>query len=152
MKYLLALYIFFGGCNISSDNLNQQFSHSEISEKDTTNLTKKFVENNKNTFKDSTYSNKVFRNVVVSETGNGYFEINGEANVFEATFYYFLRQNKKESDVEFVTVNTLSSEWGKFNFNFNTNFYKKDIPLYLVIFESSAKDGSRVNELIIKLF
>lgn len=152
MKYLLVLFIFFFSCKPSSDKSSQHNSDSEISLLDTPTQTIEFSKNDSVSFRSSTYSNKSFQNVIVSETGNGYFEINGESRVPEATFYYFLRQGKDESDDEFVTANSAAPNWGKFNFSINASVFKNNIPLYLVMYESSPIDGSRVNELAIRLF
>lgn len=152
MKHVLALFIFFYSCNSASDNSTQQKPDSENPETENSIPAIKVSDNSTVSYKDSTYANKAFRNVVVTETGNGYFEINGEARVFEGTFYYFLRQEKKESDDEFVTASLGTPDWGKFNFSVNTSIFKNDIPLYLVMFQSSPKDGSRIDELTIRLF
>lgn len=151
MKFLFIITILFISCNTSSlkpDNLNKD----DFKNSDSQNHVSPNQQINSAIITDSVYSNNAFRNVAIIKTGNGFFEINGEARVFEATFYYFLMQNNIESDEEFVTASIGAPEWGKFNFSINSNIYKNNIPLYLVLFEASAKDGSRVNELTIRLF
>lgn len=96
--------------------------------------------------------NEAFRNISLDSLSDETISVSGEARVFEGTLYYYLRQGKEESDDEFVTASAGAPEWGKFNFTINPVIYKKDEHLYLYLFESSAKDGSRIHELKIKIW
>lgn len=82
------------------------------------------------------------------ETG---FEVSGTANTFEATFNYELRSASNRVLTEnFVTATSGSGTRGTFRF---TVRYEVERPQQgrLVVFEISAADGSRINEVSIPL-
>ncbi|MDP9490751.1 MAG: GerMN domain-containing protein [Actinomycetota bacterium] len=75
------------------------------------------------------------------------FEVSGTANTFEANFNYELRNSTdKILSMNFVTATSGSGTRGTFRF---TVPYEVDSPQdgRLVVFESSAADGSRINEV-----
>ncbi len=149
MRLLFLGLLFFCSCNTSTDNKTTQTTKTD----NTTVNEKQSVDTNLNLVKsDSVYSNARFRNVTVTDLGNGIYDINGEAKVFEATLNYNLRQGKEESDVAHTTTSKGAPDWGKFNFTINSTIFKVNVPLYVILFESSAKDGSKLDELSIKLF
>jgi germination protein M len=79
------------------------------------------------------------------------FEVTGTANTFEATFQYELRNSENEVLAEdFVTATSGSGTRGTFRFT-----VRYDVPSTpfgrLVVFEISAADGSRINEISIPL-
>jgi immunoglobulin-like protein involved in spore germination/sporulation and spore germination protein len=79
------------------------------------------------------------------------FEVTGTANTFEATFNYELKDAQgKILRKNFVTATSGSGTRGTFKF---TVPYTIDHPQQgqLVVFELSAEDGSRINELEIPL-
>jgi immunoglobulin-like protein involved in spore germination/sporulation and spore germination protein len=79
------------------------------------------------------------------------FEATGTANTFEATFHYELRDaDGKILKKDFVTATSGSGTRGTFRF---TVPYEVSRPQAgrLVVFEESAADGSRINEISIPL-
>jgi hypothetical protein len=79
------------------------------------------------------------------------FEVSGTANTFEANFNYELQDSAdKILSKNFVTATSGSGTRGTFRF---TIPYEVDSPQdgRLVVFESSANDGSRINEVSIPL-
>ncbi len=148
MRLLFLGLLFFCSCNTSTDNKTTQTVNTEnpVTEKQNIDTSSNSVTS------DSIYSNARFRNVTVTDLGNGIYDIKGEAKVFEATLNYILRQGKEESDVAHTTTSKGAPDWGKFNFTINSTIFKVNVPLYVILFESSAKDGSKLDELSIKLF
>jgi Immunoglobulin-like domain of bacterial spore germination len=74
--------------------------------------------------------------------------VTGTANTFEATFNYELRDSAgKVVDSNFVTATSGTGMRGTFDFTTKS----VDDLASLVVFELSAKDGSRVNEVEIPL-
>jgi germination protein M len=79
------------------------------------------------------------------------FKVTGTANTFEATFNYELRNDQgRVLSKDFVTATSGSGTRGTFAFKVP---YELDEPTdgTLVVFELSAEDGSRINELEIPL-
>ena len=79
------------------------------------------------------------------------FEASGTANTFEATFQYELRDaDDKILTKDFETATSGTGTRGTFRF---TVPYEVDAPQdgRLVVFEESAADGSRINEISIPL-
>ena len=79
------------------------------------------------------------------------FEVTGTANTFEATFQYELRDSSNRVIADnFVTATSGTGTRGTFRF---TVRYEVDRPEQgrLVVFELSAADGSRINEVSIPL-
>jgi hypothetical protein len=74
--------------------------------------------------------------------------VTGTANTFEATFEYELKNNQgKVVDSNFVTATSGTGTRGTFDFTTKA----VDDLASLVVFERSAEDGSRVNEVEIPL-
>lgn len=152
MKYLIILSLIFLSCNSSPETKVEQNKSPDVVEPNAVNNTPGVLENETNYSKDSVYSNSKFRNVRVVEVVTGIFEIKGEARVFEATLNYILRQENEVSDEAFATASKGAPDWGNFSFTVNATIFKPNVPLYLMLFETSAKDGSRQDELSIRLF
>lgn len=97
-------------------------------------------------------ANAAFRHIQVSGS-NGHYRVTGEARVFEATMNYAVGDGHRYLIEDFHTVSEGAPAWSKFELNL-------DIPaaqvpqngaLVLELFEYSAKDGSRINNLDILL-
>lgn len=103
------------------------------------------------THKDPT-NNQAFRNITVSGS-QGKYVITGEARVFEATIQYEVEDGHYIFSKGFTTASEGAPGWGAFTFNIDIP--KKSLPdnatLSLILFEESAKDGSRINELVVTL-
>ena len=97
------------------------------------------------------YSNKRFRNVIVINSGNGNYAIQGEGQIFEASFSWVIEDGHKEIKKGFEMTDAGAPEWGKFHFTVNVRKTNPNSTLHLILFEISAKDGSRQHELPIPL-
>ena len=99
-----------------------------------------------------TYANKRFKNVIVERIGKDSFLVRGQGQIFEATFNWVLEDGHDELQKGFQMTDAGAPEWGKFNFIIKSQKKRKNSTLTLIIFETSAKDGSRQYELPIVLY
>ena len=79
--------------------------------------------------------------------GNQQFHVSGEAQVFEANVSWVIKKGNTELKEGFTTTDAGAPAWGKFNFIVPIEKTDEDSNLRLILFESSAKDGSRQFEL-----
>lgn len=98
------------------------------------------------------YANARFKGVTVEKTGSHQFLIKGKAQVFEANISWAVEDGHDELKKGFVTTDAGAPEWGNFTFSIDVNKKRKNSTLTLILFESSAKDGSRQHELPIFLY
>ena len=98
-----------------------------------------------------TYFNKRFRDVTVEKTGANKFRINGQGQIFEASFNWIVEDGHEELKKGFQTTDAGAPEWGKFEFTIDVQKKRENSTLTLILFESSAMDGSRQYELPIVL-
>ena len=75
----------------------------------------------------------------------------GEAQVFEANFGWVVEDGHNELEKGFTTTQAGAPEWGKFNFTVDVQKTDKNATYHIILFEVSAKDGSRQSELPIPL-
>lgn len=96
--------------------------------------------------------NDGFRNILISGSG-GYYTVAGEARAFEATVQYEVEDGHFILEKGYTTASQGGPEWGIFKIDIHVPAGK--LPNYghlrLVLFEESAKDGSKLNELSILL-
>lgn len=111
------------------------------------------VQENKETApaRDSSYSNARFRKVTVRKSGENKYTITGEGQIFEASFGWVVEDGHNELAKGFATTLAGAPEWGSFEFTVEVKKQRGNSTLMLVLFESSAKDGSRQHELPVKL-
>ena len=96
-------------------------------------------------------SNERFKDVMVKRLGPNKYEVNGKAQVFEAAFSWVVEDGHNELKTGHEMTDAGAPAWG--NFKFAVDAEKKDeySTLTLILFEVSAKDGSRQYELAIPL-
>ncbi len=97
------------------------------------------------------YKNEIFQDVTVVKTGEDTYTIKGKARIFEAVVDYVVEDGHNELAKGSVQATKGAPEWGEFTIDLNV---KKDEPnstLILILFETSANDGSRQKELMIAL-
>jgi Immunoglobulin-like domain of bacterial spore germination len=99
-----------------------------------------------------TYSNKRFKNVTVERIGEDTFLVRRQGQIFEANFNWIVEDGHEELKKGFQMTDAGAPEWGKFEFVINVSKKRKNSTLTLILFESSAKDGSRQHELPITLY
>jgi hypothetical protein len=97
------------------------------------------------------YNNKRFRDVRVEKTADHSYRITGEAQVFEAAFSWVVEDGHNELKQGHEQTDAGAPEWGKFSFTVNVAKRRPNSTLMLILFEASAKDGSRQYELPVVL-
>jgi len=97
------------------------------------------------------YNNKRFKNVRVEKTGEHTYRITGQAQVFEAAFSWVVEDGHNELKQGHEQTDAGAPEWGKFSFTVNVVKRRPNSTLMLILFEASAKDGSRQYELPVVL-
>jgi len=60
------------------------------------------------------YANDIFRNVTVTKTAQDTFEVNGQAQVFEAVVNYVVEDGHNELTQGFFQTSAGAPEWGDF--------------------------------------
>jgi hypothetical protein len=142
---LLSAIILFG-CN--PEQLEKSEKTEGLNDKETTDTT---GNDSGKINLDSTFSNESFRNVTVKKLEQNRFYISGEAKVFEATINFVVETDNKILIENFTTAEIGAPEWGKFHFTAEIDSKDFSKKLKLILFESSAEDGSRLHQLIIPL-
>ncbi|MDZ4747822.1 MAG: Gmad2 immunoglobulin-like domain-containing protein [Saprospiraceae bacterium] len=97
------------------------------------------------------FSNERFRQVTLEKVDEHKFRVQGQAQIFEASFNWVVEDGHNELKTGFSMTDAGAPEWGKFDFTIDVE--KKDAysTLILILFEVSAEDGSRKYELPIPL-
>ena len=98
------------------------------------------------------YANKRFKDVTVERVGENKFRIRGKGQIFEASFSWVIEDGHEELKKGYEMTDAGAPEWGNFDFTVEAVKKRPNSTLHLVIYEVSAKDGSRQYELPIKLF
>lgn len=98
-----------------------------------------------------TYANKRFRNVTIKRMGNDTFLVRGQGQIFEANFNWSVEDGHEELMKGYETTDAGAPEWGNFEFSIHVQKKRPHSTLTLILYESSAKDGSRQYELPITL-
>lgn len=98
-----------------------------------------------------THSNDIFKDVTVKPTGNNTYNVKGKARVFEATINWSVEDGHFILADGFTTADIGAPEWGNFDFNVTVKPVDVSSSLILILFETSAKDGTHLHELTIKL-
>jgi hypothetical protein len=96
-------------------------------------------------------NNTRFRNVTVAKTGANIYTIEGEGQIFEASFGWVVEDGHNELKSGFEMTDAGAPEWGRFKFTIEVEKQQPNSTLTLILFETSAKDGSRQYELPIVL-
>lgn len=97
------------------------------------------------------YSNERFRNVVLEKLGDDKFRVKGQAQVYEATINWSVEDGHNIITDGFTTATIGAPEWGDFDFTFEAKKAEENSVLTLVLFETSAEDGSQKHSLPISL-
>ena len=98
------------------------------------------------------YSNQRFKDVTIEKTGERSFLIKGKGQIFEASFSWIIEDGHEELQQGHTMTDAGAPEWGNFNFTVNAPMKRPNSTLHLILFETSAKDGSRQYELPIPLY
>jgi hypothetical protein len=83
----------------------------------------------------------------VERIGENKFRIRGQGQIFEANFNWIVEDGHDELYKGFQMTEAGAPEWGKFEFTIDAKKKRENSTLILILFESSARDGSRQYEL-----
>lgn len=97
------------------------------------------------------YSNTRFKDVTVVKSGSNKYTIQGKGQIFEANFGWVVEDGHNEIKEGFEMTDAGAPEWGNFKFTIEVKKERPNSTLTLILFETSAKDGSRVYQLPIVL-
>ena len=97
------------------------------------------------------YANQRFRNVQVKKLGDYKYHVTGQGQIFEASFGWVVEDGHNELKQGHEMTSMGAPEWGDFSFNIEASPTRPNSVLHLILFETSAKDGSRQHELAIPL-
>jgi len=97
------------------------------------------------------YANFRFKDVTVEKTGEHRFTIKGKGQIFEATFGWVVEDGHNELLKGFEMTDAGAPEWGNFTFSIEVKKQRPNSTLMLILYETSAKDGSRQYELPVLL-
>ena len=97
------------------------------------------------------YSNARFRKVTVQKVGENSYRVRGQGQIFEANFNWVIEDGHEELAKGYQMTDAGAPEWGNFDFTVKASKKRENSTLHLIIFETSAEDGRRVHELMIKL-
>jgi hypothetical protein len=97
------------------------------------------------------YANDRFKDVTISKTGEHTWRASGKAQIFEATFGWVVEDGHDELVRGFHQTDAGAPDWGNFDFSVTVPANEKVHTLHLILFETSAEDGSRQHELAIPL-
>jgi len=100
---------------------------------------------------ENVYGNEIFRHVTVRKTGEDRYEVKGQAKVFEAVLHYVVEDGHNELTEGTINASAGAPAWGDFTHTIQVKKAEPNSTLMLVLFERSAKDGSRRMELMIPL-
>lgn len=97
------------------------------------------------------YSNDRFKKVTVERVDGQTYKVRGEAQIFEANFGWVVEDghNQLKQGNEMTTAG--APEWGAFDFVVEVEKERENSTLTIILFESSAEDGSKQHELLIPL-
>lgn len=98
-----------------------------------------------------TYSNFRFRKVTVKKAGENRYTIKGQGQIFEAGFGWVVEDGHNELLKGYEMTDAGAPEWGNFSFTIEVKKQRPNSTLMLVLFETSANDGSRQYELPVLL-
>lgn len=148
MKYLSLLLICLLACkNNTNQNVVTSTIDTTVVEMDDT--APQIVVND--TIQSKVFSNARFKDVTVEKTGENIYQIKGKGQIFEASFNWVVEDGHDEIKKGFSTTDAGAPSWGDFNFYIDVKKQRENSTLTLILFESSAKDGSRQHELPITL-
>lgn len=97
------------------------------------------------------FSNERFRQVTIEKKDGNKYLVQGQAQIFEATFNWVVEDGHNELKNGFAMTDAGAPEWGKFDFTIDVQKTNEYSTLHIILFEVSAKDGTRQYELPIPL-
>lgn len=149
MKYSFLLSFFlFVACNNKEQKKTTTEQETTITIADTLQVTKEVAQE---ATLPKTYANERFKDVYVEKIGQDSFMVRGQGQIFEANFGWVVEDGHNEIKKGFHMTDAGAPEWGKFEMPIHVKKNRSNSTLMLILFESSAKDGSRQHQLLIAL-
>ena len=97
------------------------------------------------------YLNERFREVTVTKINANQFQVTGIAQIFEASFSWVIEDGHNELQEGHEMTDAGAPEWGNFSFTVSVDKARENSTLMIILYETSAMDGSRQYELPIPL-
>jgi hypothetical protein len=144
MKTFFIILIVFASCKQKESNV------AEINADTIKSNSTHFKKNMPDDIPD-TYSNERFRKVMVTKMEKDSFLVTGEGQIFESSFNWEVEDGHNILLKGYATTDAGAPDWGKLNFTVGVKKERPNSVLHLILYEASAKDGSRQHELLIKL-
>ncbi|MBF6607590.1 MAG: Gmad2 immunoglobulin-like domain-containing protein [Flavobacterium sp.] len=98
-----------------------------------------------------TFENQRFKDVTISPVSDTVFRIQGKGQIFEANFGWFIEDGHNILSEGSEMTDAGAPEWGSFDFTVSAKKARQNSTLHIVLFETSARDGSKQHELPIPL-
>lgn len=150
MKWIILLSaVLLFACNKKETQRNTIVNDTLITTPETTKVVKATKQEN---LLPKQYSNERFKEVTVERIDENKFRVRGKGQIFEANFNWIIEDGHDELQKGYQMTDAGAPEWGNFDFTITVEKKRENSKLTLVLFESSAKDGSRQHELPIVLF
>ena len=157
---LFLLFALLAGCNSGDQQTNTETKTNTVTQdtvtieqkEDNTIVHEPEVKPPTAPYQSKTYSNERFKDVTVNKTGDHEFLIQGKGQIFEANFSWVIEDGHEELKQGHTMTDAGAPEWGNFSFTVNAPKKRANSTLHLVLFESSAQDGSRQYELPVLLY
>lgn len=166
VQSLFISVLLFAACNEDAersrtagkdDGSSGQGLDSSVIIKEKNNADKKAAEGKSDTAKklpikqsSKVYSNERFKEVRVEKIGDSTFRIRGKGQIFEASFGWVVEDGHEELKNGYEMTRAGAPEWGDFDFKVGAAKKRPNSTLHLILYESSAKDGSR--QFLLPLF
>jgi len=148
MKFIYFLFaLLLVAC---SENVTETKTSTET--KPNSKETEDSIVNNEEVPVTQVYSNARFKEVTVEKINDETFLIKGKGQIFEASFNWVVEDGHEELKQGYEMTDAGAPEWGNFSFTINVSKKRPNSKLHLILFETSAKDGSRQHELPIFLY
>ncbi len=97
------------------------------------------------------YANQRFKDVTVEKVGDNKYRIRGKGQIFEASFSWVIEDGHEELKQGHNMTDAGAPEWGNFDFTVEAVKKRPNSTLHIILYEISAKDGSRQHQLPIPL-
>tara|TARA_R110000850_G_scaffold218852_2_gene344414 strand:+ start:31198 stop:31653 length:456 start_codon:yes stop_codon:yes gene_type:complete len=151
MKYLyLFTVLLFLSCN--SNEKKNEAPEAEILDQTEKNTGEDKSNDDAFLSEGETYSNERFRDVTVERQDENTFLVEGTAQLFEGTYNWVIEDGHRELKDGYGTTAAGAPQWGTFSFTVEAEKEEPNTVLHLILFEPSAKDGSRRHQVMIPLY
>lgn len=147
------IYVLIVGCLFSCNRSPKDIKTDTVSDpqKNKIDSTQTVNEKQPDSLPVASYSNERFKEVTVKKIAENQYMVEGKGQIFEANFGWVVEDGHNELAKGFEMTDAGAPEWGTFKFVVEVKKEREHSTLMLILFETSAKDGSRQHELPIVL-